>query len=389
MLTGNHSVFFAGGNMFAGPIERERRWLVLDYDHSVLQGLPLKRIRQGYLEVQNGLDLRVRVVTPIEHTPRVRACITLKIGKGLMRQEFEHEIDVEPALTLYGGTPYRVDKVRLEKDGFELDVFQSILSDIVLLEYEAKGDEPIPDLPPWVFRAIDVTDAISNVHLARVAKEIVSKVPTPMIPYLEAKLPKVVLTGGCGTQKQSLLLELKEKFGNEIECVPDVAFLLLDQIGLRPNEEDQAQNARFQNILYRVRRSFEEAAELRAIECGKKVIFLEHGTIDAIALMPQKENTDRQLQFSLATGVCLVGELSRYIRVVHLGLPIREMRDSVENPDQLREYQKAYQKADREAEAWHKFGQEAWVHFRFQSLNGKPWEAVREEVLKLAQLFCS
>jgi len=41
-----------------------------------------------------------------------------------------------------------------------------------MLEFEARGNEEIPPLPKWITDAIDVTDDLTNLHLARMAKEI-------------------------------------------------------------------------------------------------------------------------------------------------------------------------------------------------------------------------
>lgn len=273
------------------PIERERRWLVKEFDLEIIERASnVLTITQGYFDVLGERSFRVRMMRDMEGE---RAVVALKEGVGEVRTERELPIALDAARMMLDATPYKINKVRFCIDGFELDRFGGPLKGIVLLEYEAKGDEPFPELPSWVKSAVDVTDSLTNLHLARMAKEIDGDVSDHVALFLELKLPKIVLTGGPCSGKSTLMREIETKYGYCVHCVPEVATILISQVGIHPDANDEKHNARFQKILYRVQRSFEEAAELQALKDGKKVIVVDRGTLDVVAFMHGEEAWSR------------------------------------------------------------------------------------------------
>jgi len=367
------------------PIERERRWLVKDFDRGVLEsfGVIRKYIRQGYFDVLGERSFRVRIIDG------KKAVVTLKTGSGEYRTEREHEINLEAANVMFDATTYVVGKTRYVIDGWELDLFDGSLQGIVVLEYEAHGDEPIPELPSWIHDAIDVTDSLTNLHLARMAKEISGDVNEHVSRYLEPKLPKIVLTGGPCSGKSTLMREIMEKYGDRVHCVPEVATILIAQVGILPDAKDEAHNARFQKILYRVQRSFEEAAELQAIKDGKQVIILDRGTLDAVAYFEGEINEQRQALFSIATGVNVRDELKRYDQVIYLAPPSREVYEAqrTNNAARLETFEQAMKLADRTCEAWLVREIPEWSYFRFKHVGGNTWEEKRDTAFDALRMF--
>jgi CYTH domain-containing protein/predicted ATPase len=365
------------------PVERERRWLVKEWLPTMLKKAKTKKIVQGYFDILGDRSFRVRIVDS------KYAVVTLKKGSGEVRTEHELAIDIDAARVMLEATSFRVEKCRYLIDGWELDIFEGSLSGIVILEYEARGDEPIPSLPSWIHRAIDVTDALTNLHLARMSKEIEDDAVGQVTRFLEPKLPKIVLTGGPCSGKSTLMREIQEKFGHFVHCVPEVATILVTQVGIRPDSEDEAHNGRFQKILYRVQRSFEEAAELQALKDGKKAIVLDRGTLDAVAYFNATTSEQRQALFEKTTGLSVFEELQRYALVLFLESPPSHVYQIMcqNNPARTETYDQAIALSERTRDAWIVTGQIVHLFFIFKSVAGSTWNEKREAAFKELMLF--
>lgn len=373
------------------PIERERRWLVRDYDRKYVFRTEVihMHIQQGYFDVLGERSFRVRVIGLGEDK---HAVITLKEGSGEIRTERELPIDLAAAELMLESTPYQIEKDRARFfDGWELDSFGGTLNGITLLEYEAHGDEPIPPLPAWIHDAIDVTDSLTNLHLARMAKEICGDANEHVSRYLEPKLSKIVLTGGPCSGKSTFMRDVVEKYGHLVHCVPEVASILIAQVGILPSMTDANHNDRFQQILYRVQRSFEEAAELQAIKDGKEVIILDRGTLDAVAYFNAETNDQRQALFSIATGISVSHELKRYMAVLYLAPPSREVYEAEgrNNAARSESYEQAIALAHRTHDAWHVRCEEPWSRWRFTIADGATWNEKRDAAFKILESHIS
>jgi len=317
-------------------IERERRYLVRDFNPAVLSH-PSKLIHQGYFDVLGDQSFRVRVIDGKQ------AVVTLKKGTGESREEDERSLNLDAAELMIGVTPYRVEKRRRKIEGWDFDVFEGPLSGIVLAEYETSGDETAPALPPWITDAIDVTDSLTNLHLARLAREISGDATDAVRAHLAPRLPKVVLTGGPCSGKSALMAELSREYGAVLHCVPEVATILIAQVGISPSTPG------FQSVVYRVQRSFEEAAELQAIADGKRAVLLDRGTVDALAYMAGGE-----AEFLRLTGKTAASERSRYARVLCLAAPPRDVfeREKRNNPARSEEFDQAVERGTLVTDAW-------------------------------------
>lgn len=144
--------------------EIERRFLVAS---DAWRGAVLRRIAivQFYVAVGDDRACRVRI------SDNERAVFTVKIGRGLVRDEFEFDIPLEEAEAM---RPFAlgavIDKVRsivpAGELGFEVDVFAGALSGLVIAELESV--EPVDDalLPDWLGREITAERGWSNAELA-------------------------------------------------------------------------------------------------------------------------------------------------------------------------------------------------------------------------------
>ena len=382
------------------PIERERRWLVKGLsraqfeahlrgreanqvlDDPPMMGFPIppvviKHIVQGYFEVLGEQSFRVRI------TDGKKAVETLKIGSGESRVEREKKLSLAAAKVMLSATLYQVTKTRYVIDGWELDFFEGPLTGIVILEYEAKGDEPIPSLPPWIEDATDVTDSLTNLHLARMAREFSSaSTPVNLHAYLQPRLPKIVITGGPCSGKSTLMKEIATMYGLSVHLVPEVATILIAQLGLSPINGDAVSRAKFQSMVYRIQRAFEEAAEIQAIADGKKAIVLDRGTIDAIAYLKDTEEFERIVGCDYAT------ERNRYQRVLALGIPPKDVYDANarNNPARSETYEHALWLSVRTINAW-QIPLDRKSNSLFQLITGETWEEKRNAAFKALNRF--
>ena len=267
------------------PIERERRWLVTSIDLEMVeklrQGLKaLNRLKfplggptvaakheivQGYFDVQSSNCFRVRI------KDGVNASQTKKTGSGESRLEQEVSTDLATTQLFLDQSQYKVIKTRIEIDGWELDLCHGPLEGIIVLEFEAKAGESFPPLPDWIVSAIDVTDSLTNLHLARLAYEIENETSQNVRLSLKPQLPRI---SPVGIENGRLVEEIAGAFDDRVLRTPSskVVSILLSQIGICDSQEDAEAKKRFEELFHRVRLSFEEASEIQAVAEGKKAI---------------------------------------------------------------------------------------------------------------------
>jgi len=136
---------------------------------------PVVLIKQGYFEVTNpAKSFRIRVIK--KFLLQAKAFLTIKCGKGLVREEFEKEIDLELGEKLWEISHYKLEKMRHYVDGWEIDVFQGPLYGIILAEKEIGSIDESVELPPSlksIFNEVrEVTDSLTNHDLARLATDL-------------------------------------------------------------------------------------------------------------------------------------------------------------------------------------------------------------------------
>ncbi|WP_370327728.1 CYTH domain-containing protein [Euzebya sp.] len=148
--------------------EIERKWLVARPPGEVGPGADGTPIRQGYLTGADG-DPEVR----LRDRGGARQ-LTVKVGAGLSRDEFEIAVDDDTFEGLWAHTGgARVEKVRHELPvgpyTAELDVYAGDLEGLMTVEVEfpsaAAADSFTP--PAWFGRDVTGDDAYANRRLAR------------------------------------------------------------------------------------------------------------------------------------------------------------------------------------------------------------------------------
>lgn len=129
-------------------LEIERKFLV---DEKKLPAQILtcgEKISQGYLSVEPGRTVRVRIKGE-------RGFLTIKSANvGIVRQEFEYEIPLEDAEEILKLCEKVLEKVRykVEYAGhiWEVDIFGGRLAGLILAEVELTAPKEILELPDWL-----------------------------------------------------------------------------------------------------------------------------------------------------------------------------------------------------------------------------------------------
>lgn len=133
--------------------EIERQFLCRAVDPAALtRADAVLTIEQGYLTAD---DPAVRVRRRNEDW-----ILTVKTGRGLVREEVEAEIDraAGQALLVMAGER-RLEKIRYRIGAWELDLFAGKLEGLILLEVELPGeDAPTPPYPQGVDVIREVTE---------------------------------------------------------------------------------------------------------------------------------------------------------------------------------------------------------------------------------------
>ena len=133
-------------------VEIERKFLVQGDGWRVdTQGLPIAGVpfRQGYLPVQKGITVRVRIEGAV-------AKLTIK-GEthGFTRQEYEYAIPLADAQQMLDSLCEKplIEKVRYcrNEQGYvwEIDEFSGDNQGLIVAEVELESEDEQPPLPAW------------------------------------------------------------------------------------------------------------------------------------------------------------------------------------------------------------------------------------------------
>lgn len=357
--------------------EIERRFLVLSMQSGINLG-QRREIVQGYFEIPfPEQSLRIRIIN------NKRAFVAKKEGFGVSREEKEHPIALGTAKLLLECCTHFIEKTRYHYRGWSIDFFHSPLSGIVVAEKEVKNPNQKVKLPFWIHQAMEITESISNLHLARLATDLRGTNTEPLMAVYEIlskKISKIVLTGGSCSGKSTLMKTIRKEMENLVHCVPEVASIVISQVGIKPPVGDPIANRRLQRTIYRVQRIFEATSAEYALNQGKQVLVLDRGTVDNAAYMPgglkEMENTYQTTrQF----------EYSQYDLVICLEVPPEDIfeKNRLNNPARSEPYSEVLDRSQQIKEVW-----KDHPNFHFIP-NCKSWEEKENKVLVIIQEFLS
>jgi CYTH domain-containing protein/predicted ATPase len=356
-------------------IERERRYL--------LKSIPFfngpvaaKHLRQVYFPVgdPNSESLRIRTIGGESYF------LTGKLGSGESRDEREFDLNSVPGLGEYLMSRLKIEitKLRIKRDGWEIDIYDHPLAGIYLAEIEFKDREPDPPdwLKPFILR--DVTDSLNNYMLALLASEIRGLDISPFLYVnLQTKrIPRVVITGGPGSGK-STIMEILKSLRPDLHLVPEVATILMRQVGLSP-AGGMANLARFQKFVFATQVTFEDASTAEAKMRNKIMMITDRGVVDSVAYLPNGADDFRQI-----LNCDPESQLSRYDAVVCLAVPPKDVFGEIKgnNPNRSESWEGAMDLDRRTREAWE-------GHHNFHYIdNSGGWDKKVSDVMSLIDFY--
>jgi adenylate cyclase len=120
-------------------------------------------IRQAYLFDDALKSVRIRIKSD-------RALLTIKMGKGVARDEFEYDIPMEDAMKMIEGAKLPcLEKTRYvvlnDGDRWEVDVFQGRWSGLILAELELTHEEQSFSIPSWLGEEVTSNPQYLNANL--------------------------------------------------------------------------------------------------------------------------------------------------------------------------------------------------------------------------------
>lgn len=147
--------------------EIERRFLVKSLAKSTPKPEWILDIEQGYFETTDAnKSFRVRICNGCE------AYLTIKTGKGLVREELECSVGLEFAQALMKICRHRLNKTRQIIDGWEIDFYKPPLKGIITAEKELRSPKEKLPIPDWFLGAVEITDTLTSHDLACLATKL-------------------------------------------------------------------------------------------------------------------------------------------------------------------------------------------------------------------------
>lgn len=341
--------------------EKERRWIVLEHDEAGTRACPQRNIVQAYIEGPETVRVRVEEDAIAE--------MTIKSGDGQDRVEENMPIDVNAARFLLRGSDLQIAKRRHLREGWEIDYFAGPLNGLVMAEIEKPTGAELAavELPPWITQGMEVTDRITNHHLAQLSRDLRDADYGGPISNLitTADIPGIVFTGGPGSGKSTGMDALQAEFPDLLQCVPETATIIIGKVGARPPFGDRLGMLRYQRTIYRVQIGFELVSRIQAKIEGRSTLLMDRGTVDSAAYM------ERGLDdLSRVTGNKTAKEYRRYHGVICLSVPPRDVYEAIKanNPARRETYDEAVEVDRRTRDAW-----KGHPNFRYVD-NGTGWD---------------
>ena len=144
-------------------LEIERKYLLktMEWRNEIIHSI--NTIKQAYLFEDEEKSVRIRIRSN-------QAFLTIKMGQGLVRSEFEYTIPVHDAEEMIE----KAALLFLEKDRYviqhednewEIDVFKGKYEGLVLAEIELNNENDEINLPSWIGEEVTHDSAYLNVNL--------------------------------------------------------------------------------------------------------------------------------------------------------------------------------------------------------------------------------
>lgn len=314
-------------------MERERRFLVLERKITFARGGSPRPIQQGYVELQDpAASLRVRISHP--GTDRESGEATIKLGRGLEREENNQRLDIEFARHMLAISHHQIEKRRFVEQGWEIDFFEGPLAGVIIAEFEAADLAIIPtSLPEWIGRGIEVTETLTNLHLARLAsllKRTRIDALSFVLERLERQIRQIAIVGPPCSGKSSIIKILEPEFPR-VKFYPEVATFVMGQLGIKP-DGSHVGGRQFQQIVFQIAQLLEQTSADIAISQDRDAAVFDRGKVDSAIYLPG--HIDEYEELFKTT---LTDDYKQYRAVIYLEKPPAEVfeREKRSNPERL------------------------------------------------------
>lgn len=363
--------------------EIERRFL-LSVDTEWLWGMPCVAIEQGYLEVPDPKrSLRIRILNGEKGT---KGTMAVKCGVGIRRDEYEETIPLDLARVLMDTCHHRIRKTRYylyrtPERSWEVDVLDEPLQGIVLAECELDSPNERVKFPSWFNSPTEVTDSVTNLHLARLATDLTNTedqaVPA-LRQQLASQIKRIVIAGGPCSGKSTLITVFKDRYP-DVHFVPEVASIIISQVGIEPPKSTVEEN-RFQQAVYRTQRIFEKTSAEFAIAQGKRAVVFDRGTVDSPVYL-----TGHVSHFEQLFGTTLERECTYYDSVLFLGMPSRAVYEyqAKNNPARSESYEQAKKRHECTRYVWQSHSKCRFVDDTNEAGEHISWEEKRAKAIQV------
>src|SRR3989344_672361 len=330
--------------------ENERRFL--------LKGIPYfdgpvvaKHIRQAYFLVGDPEveSLRTRVIGGESYW------LTGKEGSGISRDEYNFDINSISGLGEYlmSKLTLEITKLRIEREGWEIDIYDGPLSGIKLAEIERVRKSKLNKIvfPDWLkpFIVKEVTDSLNNYILALLSSELKGLDVSAFIHINQqlSRIPRMVIEGGPGSGK-STIMEMLKSLRPDLHLVPEVATILMGQVGLSPFG-GPANLARFQKAVFNIQVAFENASVAEAKMRNKVLVVTDRGVVGSVAYLPNGRD-----DFKLMLNCEPESQYGRYDVAICLAVPPQDIYEKIKsnNSNRSETWEQAMELDRKTREAW-------------------------------------
>lgn len=331
---------------FNGKVEYERRFIVHLDQNKMPKEAQVEHIEQAYfLATERKKEFRLRISDG-------KSSFSVKNGKGIVRSCQNVPLGPTGSVrTIMGQLGRPLEKIRKRIGRWKIDFFEGKWRGLVIAEYSLKDINDRIVFPDWMQVECEITGIITNYDLFKIAgselnfDELKSRISQKHMPW-------IVLTGGPCSGKSSILDILKTRFQDTAVFFPEIATLIIKEIGLRPEKcATPAQCDQFQESIYYTQSSFEASVSAQAAMHAdpKKAMIIDRGTVDCLAYI---EGGDKRFEELFCTTIAQ--EYAKYALVICLGMPDKKTynKNFAGNTARYENYQEALEREQKIVQAW-------------------------------------